>query len=141
MLTRSKSHAVADGGMPMDHEGDAQEGVTPQESEHERKQVTAGLQKRKRRKAQSRKTIGQESAKLAPETGTDAEGVDKMPTSLQRGDDAYPVAGTGGLELLVPWSVVMEAMATETAFEEPKESFMKLLLEMQSKDSAVTKWQ
>jgi hypothetical protein len=32
-------------------------------------------------------------------------------------------------------------MATETAFEEPKESFTKLLLEMQSKDLAVIKWQ
>jgi hypothetical protein len=27
---------AADGGMPMDHEGDAQEGVTPQEAEHTR---------------------------------------------------------------------------------------------------------
>jgi hypothetical protein len=73
--------------------------------------------------------------------GADAEGFDEMLTSLQQDDDTYPVTGTRGLELLVLRSVVIEAMATETTFEEPKESFMKLLLEMQSKDSAVTKWQ
>jgi hypothetical protein len=84
--------------------------------------------------------MSQESAESVPERGTNAEGVNEMPTSLQQGNNVYSVAGTGGLELLVPWLVVIEAIATETTFKEPKKSFMKLLLEMQLKDSVMIKW-
>ena len=56
------------------------------------------------------------------------------PGSMQRNDDGT-VAGTGGLEHLVPRWVAQEVLSTETAYEEPKSSVTELLLELQSRDA------
>ena len=53
-----------------------------------------------------------------------------MLTTLQRGNKVNSIAGTGGLEYLVLQWLTTEAMATETAYKEPKESFTELLLEL-----------
>ena len=60
------------------------------------------------------------------------QGDGEMPSTLRRGDGADPVTGTGGLEHLVLWGVAREAVSTETAYEELKESLIDLLLELQS---------
>ena len=57
-------------------------------------------------------------------------GVNKMPTTLRKGDRVNPVAGTGGLEHLILWWLATEAMAAKMAYKEPKKSFTNLLLEL-----------
>ena len=101
------------------------------------------MRKQKCKAPLPRKSNGEGTAESEAETAEDTEvvgGVDEMPTTLQRGDRVNPVAGTGGLEHLVPRWLATEAMAAETAYEEPKESFTDLLLELQSGDASVGKW-
>jgi hypothetical protein len=97
---------------------------------------------RKRKAPQPQKTTSEGTAQQMPKTGKkNPEGtVDETSTTLQRGNSVNPIVGTGGLEHLVPRWVATEAIATETAYGEPKESFTKLLLELQSKDPSVAKW-
>ena len=52
----------------------------------------------------------------------------------QGGNDGK-AAGTGGLEHLIPRWVAMEAMSTETAYNEPAESMQDLLIALQSEDT------
>ena len=63
-------------------------------------------------------------------------GVDEMSTTLRRGNGTNPDAGTGGLEHLVLRGVAREAASAETAYEEPKELLIDLLLELQSEDTS-----
>ena len=64
------------------------------------------------------------------------QGDGEMPSTLRRGDGADPVTGTSGLEHLMPQGVAREAAFAETAYEEPKESLVDLLLELQSGDTS-----
>jgi hypothetical protein len=91
----------------------------------------------------SQKTTGEGTADSKPKVGKNKqkrEGVDETSTFLRRGNGISLVTGTGGLEHLVPRWVAMEAMSTETAYKEPKESFTELLLELQSGDTSVEHW-
>ena len=62
------------------------------------------------------------------------QGDSEMPLTLQRGDRADPITGTGGLKHIMLWGVVREAASAEMAYEELKESLIDLLLELQSRD-------
>ena len=67
-------------------------------------------------------------------------GVDEMSTTLRRGNGTNPDAGTGGLEHLVPRRVAMAATFSKTAYDEPKKSLRKLLLNLQLRDASVHRW-
>ena len=56
--------------------------------------------------------------------------IDEMSSSKRRYDGTNRITGTGGLEHLVPRSLVRAAMASETAYDEPKESLNELFLEL-----------
>ena len=103
-------------------------------------QAVVGMVRQKRKALPPQETLGEGTAEPTPEMGKDREaigGIDEMSTSLRRGNRINPVAGTGGLEHLVPRWLAMEAISTETAYEEPKKSFTELLLELQSRDASV----
>ena len=57
-----------------------------------------------------------------------------MLSTLRRGDGADPITSTSGLEHLMLREVAREAASAEIAYEEPKESLIDLLLELQSGD-------
>ena len=58
---------------------------------------------------------------------------DLLSKPLHRSDGGA-TAGTGSLEHLVPRRLAREMLATETAYEDPKPSFMDVLLDLQSQD-------
>ena len=66
--------------------------------------------------------------------------IDEMSSSKRRCDGTNHITGTGGLEHLVPRSLVRAAMASETAYDEPKESLNELLLELQKGDASTASW-
>ena len=72
----------------------------------ERVAVGMTMRKRKHKALLPQESNSKGTAESEPEMAEDmmiVEGVDKMPTTLRRGDRVNSVAGTGGLEHLVPW--------------------------------------
>jgi hypothetical protein len=76
-----------------------------------------------------------ESEEDEPMEDEDDEATPEESSAFVRDEVNGNVAGTGGLEHLVPRWIANEALATETAYEKPKVSFIELLLDMQGRDA------
>ena len=66
--------------------------------------------------------------------------INEMLSSKRRCNGTNHITGTGSLEYLVLQSLVRAAIASEIAYNEPKESLNELLLELQKGDASTASW-